>query len=278
MMKRTIDSTFTLNNGVEIPIIGLGVFRNPAGEVTRNAVRYALEAGYRLIDTAKVYGNEASVGEAIRHSGIPRSEVFVTTKLWNADHGYEATRRACAESLRKMGLDTLDLYLVHWPVEGLRLETWRAMEALLADGKCRAIGVSNYMVQHLEELLNHCAVAPAVNQIELSPYNYLSRKDVVDLCRAQGIQTEAYSPLTKGLKLKDPKLVRIAQTYAKSTAQIHVRWAVQRGFVVLPKSSSRERIRQNADVFDFAISETDMATLDSFDENLVTGWDPTEAP
>jgi diketogulonate reductase-like aldo/keto reductase len=277
MTQQTIDSTLPLNNGVEIPVVGLGVFRRPAGEATKSAVRYALEAGYRLIDTAKIYGNEASVGEAIRESGIPRSEVFVTTKLWNADHGYEATRRACAGSLRKLGLDTLDLYLVHWPVEGLRLETWRAMETLLAEGRCRAIGVSNYMVQHLEELLEHCVVAPAVNQIELSPYNYLSRKEVVDLCRAQGIQIEAYSPLTKGLKLKDPKLVRIAQTYAKSTAQVLVRWAVQHGFVVLPKSSSRERIRQNADVFDFAISEADMATLDSFDENLVTGWDPTEA-
>jgi diketogulonate reductase-like aldo/keto reductase len=273
-----VEHTLTLNNGVRIPVIGLGVFRNPAGEVTRSAVRYALEAGYRLIDTAKVYGNEQSVGEAIRESGIPRSEVFVTTKLWNSDQGYEAAQRACAESLRKMGLDNLDLYLVHWPVKGIRLETWRAMESLLADGKCRAIGVSNYMVQHLEELLEHCAVTPAVNQIELSPYNYLSRKQVIDLCRTRGIQVEAYSPLTKGLKLKDSKLVRIAQTYAKSTAQVLVRWAVQHGFVVLPKSSSRERIRQNADVFDFAISEADMATLNSFDENLVTGWDPTDAP
>jgi len=273
-----LNSTFTLNNGVEIPAIGLGVFRNPAGEVTRSAVRYALEAGYRLIDTAKVYGNEASVGESIRESGIPRSEIFVTTKLWNSDHGYDATRRACAESLRKLGLDYLDLYLVHWPVEGIRLETWRAMETLLAGGQCRAIGVSNYMARHLKELLDHCAVTPAVNQIELSPYNYLSRKDVVDLCRTEGIQVEAYSPLTKGLKLKDPKLVRIAQKYAKSTAQVLVRWAVQHAFVALPKSSNRERIRQNADVFDFAISEADMATLDSFNENLVTGWDPMDAP
>lgn len=212
-----------LNNGVTIPALGLGVFRSPAGEMTRNAVLHALEAGYRHIDTAKIYGNEESVGQAIRESGIPRSEIFLTTKLWNSDHGYDATLRACDESLTKLGFHAVDLYLVHWPVQGLRLETWRAMETLLAEGKARAIGVSNYMVHHLEELLEHANVVPAINQIELSPYNYLYRKEVVDLCRANDIQVEAYSPLTKAQKLHDPKLVELARKYSKTAAQILIR-------------------------------------------------------
>ena len=273
-----VKSEKTLNNGVAIPVLGLGVFRSPAGDVTKNAVSYALEAGYRHIDTAKIYGNEQSVGAAIRESGIPRSEIFVTTKLWNSDHGYDAALRACDESLSKLGFDCVDLYLVHWPVEGLRLETWRAMETLLAEGKVRAIGVSNYMVRHLKELLEHANVGPAVNQIELSPYNYLYRQDLIDLCRANGIQIEAYSPLTKAQKLNDPKLVRLAQKYGKTAAQVLVRWALQQDIVVLPKSTNLERIRQNGDVFDFAILDADMAYLETFNENLVTGWDPTDAP
>jgi diketogulonate reductase-like aldo/keto reductase len=277
-MGTTIDSTKTLSNGVAIPCLGLGVFRSPAGETTKNAVAWALEAGYRHVDTAAVYGNEASVGQATRESGIPRSEVFVTTKLWNSDHGYDAARHACDQSLSKLGFDYVDLYLVHWPVEGLRLETWRAMETLLAEGKARAIGVSNYMVRHLEELLARCNVVPAVNQIELSPYNYLFRKEVVDLCRARGISLEAYSPLTKAHRLNDPKLTAMAQKYNKTPAQILIRWALQQGFVVIPKSTNLARIQENAAVFDFDISEADIQSLDTFNENLVTGWDPTHTP
>ena len=273
-----INSTKILNNGVAIPTLGLGVFRSPAGDLTKNAVLNALNAGYRHVDTAKIYDNEQSVGAAIRESGIPHSDIFVTTKLWNIDHGYDAALRACDESLTKLGLDTIDLYLVHWPVEGLRLETWRAMETLLAEGKVRAIGVSNYMVHHLEELLEQANVAPAVNQIELSPYNYLYRKEVVKLCRENDIQIEAYSPLTKAQKLNDPKLVRLAQKYGKTAAQILIRWVLQQAIVALPKSTNQERIRQNGDVFDFAISDEDMAYLETFNENLVTGWDPTNSP
>ncbi len=274
----TLKSIRRLNFGVEIPLVGLGVFRSPAGETTKHTVRAALQAGYRHIDTAKIYGNEEAVGQAIRESGLPRAEAFVTTKLWNTDHGYDVALRACEESLAKLGLNYVDLYLVHWPVEGLRLDTWRAMERLLADGKARAIGVSNYMSRHLEELLDHCTVTPAVNQLELSPYNYLYRKEVVDPCRAQGIALEAYSPLTKGQKLNEPKLVAIAQKYGKTTVQVLIRWALQQGFIVLPKSNDPARIRQNADVFDFAISDADMAHLETFNVNLVTGWDPTNAP
>jgi diketogulonate reductase-like aldo/keto reductase len=273
-----VTKTKTLNNGVTLPVLGLGVFRSPAGDVTRNAIRFALEAGCRHIDTAKVYGNEGSVGQAVRESSIPRSEIFVTTKLWNSDHGYDATLRACDESLAKLGFDAVDLYLVHWPVEGLRRETWRAMETLLAEGKARAIGISNYMVRHLEELLAHANVVPAVNQIELSPYNYLYRKDVVDFCRANDIQVEAYSPLTKAQKLNDPKLVKLAQKYGQTAAQVLIRWVLQQDMIVLPKSTNPERIRQNGNVFDFAISNEDMAYLETFNENLVTGWDPTNAP
>jgi diketogulonate reductase-like aldo/keto reductase len=277
-MQLTINSTFQLNNGVEIPVLGLGVFRSPAGDTTQSAVLSALQTGYRHVDTARVYGNEASVGEAVRRSGLARNEVFVTTKLWNGDHGYDSTLKACKESLRLMGLDYLDLYLVHWPVQGLRLDTWRAMETLLEQGLCRAVGVSNYMVRHLEELLTHCRVVPAVNQIELTPYNYLFRKELVELCRSQNIQLEAYSPLTKGQKLKDPQLMQIAARYGKSTAQLLIRWVLQQNVVVIPKSVNPERIRQNSEVFDFTISAEDMALLETFNENLITGWNPTNAP
>lgn len=277
-MEMTIQSTAKLNNGVEIPFLGLGVFQTPAGETTQKAVLYALEAGYRHIDTAKIYRNEQDVGQAIKESPLPRSEIFVTTKLWNSDHGYDATIKACKQSLQRLGLDSIDLYLIHWPVERLRLDTWRAMETLLAEGLCRAIGVSNYMVWHLQELLDHYTVVPAVNQIELSPYNYLSRKEVVDFCGAKGIQVEAYSPLTKGKKLKDPKLVKVAIKYRKTSAQILIRWALEHKFVVIPKSSRRDRIYENANVFDFSISQEDMAYLDSFNEDLSTAWDPTHVP
>jgi len=277
-MELTIQSKATLHNGVEIPFLGLGVFQSPPGEVTRRAVLYALEAGYRHIDTAKIYRNEQDVGWAVRESGIPRSEIFVTTKLWNQDHGYNRAIRAFNESLQRLGLDYIDLYLIHWPVEGLRLESWRALETLLAEGRCRAIGVSNYLVRHLEELSGSGKGVPAVNQIELSPYNYLSRKEVVDFCRSKGVQLEAYSPLTKGKKLSDPKLVALARKYGKTPAQMLIRWALQHQMVVIPKSTDRDRIRENAQVFDFSIAKGDMACLDSFDENLTTGWDPTHAP
>jgi diketogulonate reductase-like aldo/keto reductase len=270
-----IESKIRLNNGVEIPRIGLGVFRAPEGGTTRDAVKAALKLGYRHIDTAKVYGNEHDVGRGIRESGIPRDQIWVTTKLWNSDQGYQSTLQACDESLQKLGLDYLDLYLVHWPVPGARLESWRAMETLLAQGKCRTIGVSNFMVRHIEELLKHCKVVPAINQIELTPYNYLFRKPVVDICQANQIQMEAYSPLTKGLRLGDPKLVKIAEKYGKSTAQILIRWVVQQNTVVIPKSIKADRIQANAEIFDFEISTADMALLETFNENLVTGWDPT---
>lgn len=273
-----IHTAVTLNSGLNIPILGLGVYQSPPGDKTKQAVLDALEAGYRHVDTARVYGNERDVGRAVAESGIPREEIFVTTKLWNADQGYESTLDACEISLGKMDLDYVDLYLMHWPVEGRRLASWTAMEELQAKGKCRSIGVSNFMVHHLDDLLRQAQVVPAINQIEMSPYNYLQRKETIDLCHNAGIVIEAYSPLTKGRKLRDHRLVEMAAKYGKTAAQLLIRWALEKGFVVLPKSVNRDRIVENADVFDFAISDADMAILDGFNENLSTGWDPTHAP
>jgi diketogulonate reductase-like aldo/keto reductase len=275
-MTLSIASRVTLAGGVQIPILGLGVFQSSAGEETRRAVRWALEAGYRHVDTARIYGNEADVGAAIRESGVPRDDVFVTTKLWNSDHGYDAALRAADASLARLGLDHVDLYLVHWPVVGLRQGTWRAMEALLALGRARAIGVSNYMIRHLEELLGAARVPPAVNQIELSPFLY--PQDLVRFCEEKGIAIEAYSPLTKGRRLGHRAIVAAAKKHGRTPAQILIRWAIEHGFVVLPKSTRRERIEENARVFDFALDADDMRILDGLDEGLHTGWDPTDAP
>lgn len=273
-----INTKVTLNNGVPIPIIGLGVFQSPPGGITKQAILDSLDAGYRHIDTARIYGNEVDVGKALAESGLQREEIFVTTKLWNADQGYESTLDALEISLGKMDLDYVDLYLMHWPVEDRRLESWTAMEELLAKGRCRSIGVSNFMVHHLDELLKNTHVVPAINQIELSPYNYLQRKETLKLCHSEGIVIEAYSPLTKGKKLGDPRLVEIAAKYGKTTAQLLIRWALEKQFVVLPKSVNQDRIVENADVFDFTISAVDMTAMDGFNENLATGWDPTHAP
>jgi diketogulonate reductase-like aldo/keto reductase len=270
--------TLPLSGGVQIPRLGLGVYRAEPGRQTATAVRTALDAGYRHIDTARIYGNESDVGAGIRASGIDREHVFVTTKLWNADHGYESTLDALEASRGRLGLDVLDLYLVHWPVPKQRLDTWRAMEHLLETGKVRAIGVSNYMVRHLEELLAVAESRPTVNQIELSPYNWASRREIVDLCAANGIAVEAYSPLTKGVKLTDPPLIAIGQAHGKSSAQVLIRWALQHDLIVLPKSTRPDRIAANADVYDFNLTDEQMRALDGLDENLVTGWDPTTAP
>jgi len=270
-----INSKFKLNNITYIPAIGLGVFKNPSGESTQNAILSALRNGYRHIDTAKVYGNEEDVGKAVKASGIRREDIFLTTKLWNSDQGYDNTIKALDESLTKMQTEYIDLFLMHWPVEGLRLESWKALERLLSEGKTKAIGVSNFMAHHLSELFENCNIIPAVNQIELSPYNYLYRKETIDLCLDNSIQIEAYSPLTKGVKLNDASLIEVSKRYNKSTAQILIRWALEHRFVVIPKSTKESRIIENSSVFDFEISNDDMIFLDNLNENLITGWDPT---
>lgn len=275
-MPLDISSSVTLNNGVTMPMLGLGVYKAQAGTEAERALNWAFEAGYRLIDTAMMYDNENSVGKAARHTGLARENLFITTKLWNSDHGYDKAIRACNQSLRNLGMDYVDLYLIHWPVEGLRNETWRALEALYAAGKAKAIGVSNYTIRHLDSLLKTAKIVPAVNQVEFNPYLY--QKDLLNYCNAAGIQLEAYSPLTRGRKLKDPQLVNLAEKYGKTPPQILIRWALQHHIVVIPKSSNRERIRENANIYDFEISAADMCTLDAFDETLHICWDPTDAP
>jgi len=270
--------TVLLNNGVSIPQLGLGVYRSQPGSETRQAVEWALELGYRHIDTAAAYGNEASVGDAVRHSTIPRDQLFITTKLWNDDHGFSAALRAFDHSLGLLGLDYVDLWLVHWPVEKLRSETWRAFERVYAEGRARSIGVSNYMVRHLTELLGHAEVTPAVNQIELHPFIYRKRADVIALCEKHGIVVQAYSPLTKAKRLSHPVILRIAGEQGRTPAQVLIRYALEKNTVVLAKSVKRNRIEENARVFDFHLSEADIAALDALDEGLATGWDPTHAP
>jgi diketogulonate reductase-like aldo/keto reductase len=272
----TLRSTVTLRGGVEMPRFGLGVWQSAPGEETRRAVAEALAAGYRHVDTARAYRNEADVGVAIRESGVPRREVFVTTKLWNADHGYDRTLQAADRSLESLGMEQLDLYLVHWPVEGLRHDTWRAMERLLADGKVRAIGVSNYTIRHLDELLARAEVPPAVNQVEFNPF--LHQRALLAHCRRHGIQLEAYGPLVRGHRMDHPVLAAIAGKHGRTPAQVLLRWGLQHDLVVIPKSVQPARIRENADVFGFALDAADMAELDGLDEGYRTSWDPTQAP
>jgi len=289
--------TVVLNNGMQMPAVGLGVYQVAPGNETEQAVTFALQSGYRLIDTARYYDNEQSVGRALRASGIPREQLFVTTKLWNTDHGFDQTLRAFDDSLRKLGLDYLDLYLIHWPVAAppwqnwkpvkaildcvrgpasrpLRMESWRAMERIAAEGRCQAIGVSNYTVRHLEELLWTCKVVPAVNQVEFTPFLY--QQELLSFCRSHGIQLEAYSPLTRGQRLKHPVVAGLADKYQRSPAQILIRWVLQHEVVAIPKATSRSHIQENILVFDFSISPSDMATLDSLNENLHLCWDPSD--
>lgn len=271
-----LGSTVTLRGGVEMPMLGLGVWQAAEGEETRNAVAAALETGYRHVDTARAYRNEADVGAAIRASGVPRKDVFVTTKLWNSDHGYDRALRAIDKSLQSLGMEQVDLYLVHWPVEGLRKETWRGMEKILADGKARAIGVSNYTARHLDELLEKAKVPPSVNQVEFSPF--LHQRDLLEHCRRHGIQLEAYGPLVRGQRMDDPVLARVARKHRRTPAQVLLRWGLQHGLVVIPKSVHAERIRENADLYGFELDREDLAALDRLDEGLRTCWDPTGVP
>ena len=265
--------TVTLNTGVEIPRLGFGVFQVPDAE-TAAAVSAALEAGYRSIDTAAVYGNETGVGAALASSGINRRELFVTTKLWNADQGYDATLRAFEASLAKLGLEYVDLYLIHWPTPARDLyrESWRAIERLVADGRIRAAGVSNFQPAHLRRLLEGSALVPAVNQIELHPS--LQQRELRALHADLGIVTEAWSPLAQGAVLGERALTKIAELHGKSPAQVVLRWHLQLGNVVIPKSVTPARIRENIDVFDFALADEEMTAIAALDRGLRTGPDP----
>jgi diketogulonate reductase-like aldo/keto reductase len=275
-MKLELASRTRLNDGVEIPLFGLGVYLSAPGDETYHAVRAALDAGYRLIDTARAYRNEKDVGRAIRDSGIPREQLFITTKLWNSDHGYDSTLRACRQSLSNLGLEQLDLYLIHWPVEQLRHDTWRAFVALREQGLVRSIGVSNYTIRHLGELLERSPVAPSVNQVEYSPF--LNQEELLAFCRQKAIQIEAYGPLTQGLRLQHPALLQVAKKQQKTGAQVLLRWGLERGLIVIPKSVKKERILENAAIYDFELDATDLGVLNHLDEGLRTSWDPTNAP
>jgi len=265
----------TLNTGASIPQLGLGVWQTP-GAIATDVVSFALRNGYRHVDTARIYGNESEVGAGLRAGGVPRDQVFVTTKLWNDDQGYDSTLRAFEASARRLGLDYIDLYLLHWPVAGRRLDSWRALERLHAEGRARAIGVSNFMVPHLEELLGVAKVVPAVDQIEISPF--LQQRETRAFCARHGIVVEAYSPLTHGRRLNDGVVVAAAERAGRSPAQVLLRWAVQHGLVVLPKSTHEDRVVENAAIFDFTLDAQTMAALDDCEEGLVTGWDPRRQP
>ena len=263
--------TLPLRSGGAIPQLGLGVWQAPPDEC-RQAVAAALRLGYRHIDTARIYGNEADVGAAIRDSGIPRDQIFVTTKLWNDDQGYDSALRAFDASATRLGVEYIDLYLIHWPVPGKRVDSWRALEKLHADGRARAIGVSNFLVRHLEELFATSNEKPAVNQIELTPF--LQRRDTVALCQKEKIVVEVYSPLTRGKRLAHPVIAALAKELGKSPAQVLLRWGVEKGAVVLPKSVHETRIAENGAIFDFSLTPAQLARLDALEENLATGWDP----
>jgi diketogulonate reductase-like aldo/keto reductase len=262
-----------LNDGRAIPQLGFGVWQLLPGEGTRRAVGTALEVGYRHVDTAAVYGNESDVGAAIRASGLEPGSVWVTTKLANADQSAAKARRGFEASLVRLGMEAVDLYLLHWPQER-RLESWRVLEQLHEEGLARSIGVSNFLVRHLDELLAHASVPPSVNQIELSPFLSRSRADTLRRCDEAGIAVEAYSPLTRGRRLGDPTIGRIAVEVGRTPAQVLIRWSLQKGFIVIPRSSSSARIAENADVFGFMLDDAQVAVLDELDEGLTTGWDP----
>ena len=275
-MSGLADTTLQLSSGARIPQVGLGVWQTPSGATTRAAVAAALDGGYRHVDTARIYGNEADVGAAVRESGVAREALFVTTKLWNADQGYDGALRAFDACLKRLGLDYVDLYLIHWPVAGKRLDSWRALERIHEDGRARSIGVSNFLVPHLEELLGKATRVPAVNQIELTPF--LQRRETRALCARHGIVVEAYSPLTHGKRLDHPVIKDVARRVGRSVAQVLLRWGLQQGLVVLPKSTKPARIAENGALFDFTLDDGAMKDLDGLEEGLVTGWDPAEQP
>ncbi|GAB3604757.1 aldo/keto reductase [Conyzicola nivalis] len=265
----------TLADGRRIPQLGLGVYKVEDDTAAR-IVEGAIDAGYRHVDTAKLYFNEAGVGAGVRASGIPRDELFVTTKVWNDDHGYDETLRAFDASLELLGMDYVDLYLIHWPApkQNKYLETWRALETLKRDGRARSIGVSNFTAAHLENLIAHSVETPVINQVEIQPW--LQQRELRDFDAGHGIVTESWSPLARGRVLGEPTLEAIGEKHGRSSAQVVLRWHVQQGLVVIPKSNSIERIRENSRVFDFELDETDLAAIAALETGERTGSNPDD--
>lgn len=273
MSSHAVSPVLTFNDGWSIPQLGLGVYKVPDA-IAATVVETAIDAGYRHIDTATLYANERGVGDGVRASGISRDEVFVTTKVWDDDHGYDATMRAFDRSLHRLGFEYVDLYLIHWPVpsKDLYVDTWRALEALKADGRARSVGVSNFAPHHIERLLAETEIVPAINQVELHPW--LPQHEVRAFDDANGILTEAWSPLARGRIVGDPVIDAIALRHGKSAAQVVIRWHLQLGNVVIPKSVTAERIRENIDVFDFELDAEDLAAITSLESGKRTGMNP----
>jgi diketogulonate reductase-like aldo/keto reductase len=269
-------STVKLANGVLMPRVGLGVYLIPPGRKAREAVASALKLGYRHIDTARLYDNEAEVGEAVRDSGLAREKVFVTTKLWNDDHGFDRALAAFDESRAAMGLNEIDLFLLHWPVPRLRKDSWRALERLYDEGRVRAIGVSNFMIRHLEELIAGARIAPMVNQIEIHPF--FQQRDVRAWCAKNNIAVAAYSPLAKGAVARDPTISGIAADIGATPAQVALAWGLHHDLIVLPKSVRPERQAENLAAADVKLSAAQVAALDGLERGYVTDWDPRGAP
>ena len=269
-----INGTFKLHNNIEMPYLGLGTYQANNDEEVVNAVQYALNTGYRHIDTAAVYENEKGVGQGIAGSDVKREDLFVTSKVWNSDQGYDSTLKAFDASLERLGLNYLDLYLIHWPVEEKYKDTWRAMEKLYQDGRIRAIGVSNFLQHHVEDVINDAEIVPMVNQMEFHPY--LVQQELIDFCKSKNIQYESWSPFMQG-ELFDLNITEdLEKKHHKTTAQIILRWNLQKGVVCIPKSVHRERIQSNSEIFDFKLSDEDMSYLDGLDRAHRTGADPDD--
>ena len=265
------DKVIKLSNGVDIPVLGFGTYKMENGKEAFESISYALEVGYRHIDTAKIYENEETVGEAINKSGINREEIFLTTKVWNTDRGYDNTLKAFETSLKKLNTDYIDLYLIHWPND-LNVETWRALERLYKEKKVRAIGVSNFKEYHLEEIFENCEITPMINQVEFHPE--LTQPELYEFCNSRNIVLEAWSPLMKGKIFFIDLLKELSEIYNKTIPQIVLRWNIQLGVVTIPKSVTKERIRENFDVFDFELSKEHMEKINSLNKNLRTSHDP----
>jgi diketogulonate reductase-like aldo/keto reductase len=260
-----------LNNGQMMPLLGLGVY-NMYGKEAERAVLDAFEIGYRLLDTASMYNNEKEIGNAVKDSRLRREEIFITTKVNNADQGFDSTLRAFDESLKKLQTDYVDLYLIHWPIKGKRKQTWLALEKIYASGKSKSIGVANYLIPFLDELNGYAEIVPAVNQVEFSPYLFPGK--LLEYCRTKNILLQAYSPLARGQRMDDPRLVKLAKKYGKTTAQIILRWDIQLGISTIPKSVKPERLRENFEIFDFQLDQEEIDYLKTFDEKLRVADDP----
>lgn len=275
---KTMDllSTVKLNNGIEMPWLGLGVFRSEEGGEVEKAVETALNCGYRSIDTAAIYKNERGVGKAIAESGVRRDEIFLTSKVWNTDQGYKSTLKAFDASLEKLQTDYLDLYLIHWPKGKKSVETWKALEELYEKGRIRAIGISNFLVHHLNDFLPNCKIKPAINQVEFHPE--LIQPELLEYCKKKGIQLEAWSPIMKGKVNEIPVLQELAVKYGKTPVQVVLRWDIQKGVVSIPKSVTPERIISNTDIFDFELSFKDIEKINQLDKNKRIGFHPDEIP